>query len=289
MDHRIDKYTNKLIYKNSQKKITTQITPNPQLNYFQHEGVTTRSQASFFNSKANLIKRCFKNFVHSKASPQLNLVDFSTKKIIEEEMIKLNRMIKNSNSAIMTNMEASNDIVYIQTCEEDLDYHPYYLCATENLLFDEEKIPQKSDAIYVLKGFIKEKNMICNELALYMAIALNSNSNIPLYLKNEIYVCTVHGHTICCIFKPESENNNNCIVIDPWIFYLNLKAHQDYRAQQVPHIKNRTRGFIGNLLQYRKFLKTHPNSYVPEDQDPEFTIMVEMSNIAKQITLAEII
>jgi hypothetical protein len=43
------------------------------------------------------------------------------------------------------------------------------------------------------------------------------------------------------------------------------------------------------LLQYRKFLKTHPNSYVPEDQDPEFTIMVEMSNIAKQITLAEII
>lgn len=287
MDHRIDKYKTKLIHKthkNPQKKVT----PNPQLNYFQHQGVTTRAQARFFNSKVNLIKKCFKNFAQSKSTPQLNLVDLSTKKIIEEEMIKLNRMIKNSNSAIQTNMEASNDIDYIQDCEEDLDYHPQYLCARENLLFDEDQEPQKSDAIYVLKGFLKEKNMICNELALYMAIALNNNPKIPPYLKNEIYVCTVHGHTICCIFKPDTENDNTCIIIDPWIFYLDLKAHQDYRPQEVMHIKKRKRGFIGNLLQYKHFLKAHPNSYVPEDADLDFTIMVKMSNLAKQITIAEI-
>lgn len=98
---------------------------NP-LNYFQHQGVTTRSQAHFFHSKANLIKHCFKVFARSRSNPQLNLVDFPTKKIIEAEMIKLNRIIKNSNSAIMTNMEASNDIVYIQTCEDDLEAHPEY-------------------------------------------------------------------------------------------------------------------------------------------------------------------
>jgi hypothetical protein len=258
---------------------------NNQYNYFKHQGVTTRAQSNFFNNKANLIKRCFKNFANSQSMPQLNIVDFSTKKIIEKEMRQLHEMITSSNSAIIVNMKASDNNDYMW----QFDYTPYSLCCLEHKIFDQEKTPQKSDVIYLLKEFIKKKNMICDEFALYMAIALNSNPNIPSFLKDQIFVCKVHGHTMCCIFKPVPENDNKCIVIDPWIFYLDLKAHPDYRPQQVLPIQNRTRGFIGNLLDYKIFLTNHPNKYIPENLEMEFKINVGISKIAKKINLTEII
>ena len=157
-----------------------------------------------------------------------------------------------------------------------------------------QRTPLSKDlTLFHLHNGYHTKKYVCSLFATYMAIKLREN--FP-YLKDQIHVCDILGHTMCCI---GDLNNPDSIIIDPWIRYLNLQGHVKYsdeknrtiyyRNTEVRHnAEYRTRGYFGTVKDYKQFLKDHPNDYVPKNKSLEMTINNTFNDVSRQITSAEI-
>lgn len=113
-----------------------------------------------------------------------------------------------------------------------------------------------------------------------------TNSNLAKSIRDQVHVCQVGGHVMCCIGDPAHKDS---LVIDPWLKYLNLPSKSGYRSAEVSWLNQiRSRGFMGRVDQYQQFLADHPNCYVPSGVDLTLKINPHFSELTKPLTPADI-
>lgn len=137
------------------------------------------------------------------------------------------------------------------------------------------------EMMIILKAGIKQKNMVCDQLAVYLALLLKNDASLPSWLKDEVYVCCLNGHVFVSIGAPSCDH---ALIADPWISYLLLPQKESYRRHHSTW-EDRERGFLGDVQSFRHFLFDHSNVYVNQEQAlmdpievvPEYTAIAAAS------------
>ena len=187
-------------------------------------------------------------------------VDLASRKIVVEHMKSVNALILNSATAYQVNGETDDyDPLSKLTddewdrFEELLDPYNAFVCGVDDLTSDDLK--------EFLRLSCKVQTLVCNGLAMTLAVKLRADTNLPQKVREDVRVCEVGGHVMCSIGDPQ---NDDSIIVDPWIRYLNLDSQKNWRPEMVRwDAQIRERGFMGSVAQYKKFLTDHPNMYVP--------------------------
>lgn len=251
-------------------------------------------------SAATKISSVFKGYMtRSELNPN-KVCDSKTKKIISEEMIFINQKIAHSVSAAAVNSMLFQS--YGEEEKENLGQDIYYsylaqkINATETKWNDEflklvdflNEEPSyynhlsKDQLILLIKEPYQKLSMVCDTFAMYLAIKLRENPEIPMHVKDQIKICRSQGHVFVCIGNPEDEINS--LVVDPWIHYLFLAPTPGYRPCFLDiKSEGRKNGFLGSVQEFKKFLAAHPNMYVPAGSDLTITYLENYTEKTKEI------
>ncbi|MDQ5921906.1 MAG: hypothetical protein QG673_1965, partial [Pseudomonadota bacterium] len=194
---------------------------------------------------------------------------------IIKHMELLNKQIKFSETADAIQKFSETELYYNSI------YNPIYNSIINNPITNATTENLKQ----ILAHGITTSNLLCNDLAMALAILIRADNQLTIEIKQNTHVCKVGGHVMCCIGKP---NDPNSIIIDPWIRYLNLYPTTGYRDITVLHNAPNRIGFIGTVAQYKSFLQAHPNKYVPRNSDLTITIHPQFSENTKSISPSDI-
>lgn len=112
-----------------------------------------------------------------------------------------------------------------------------------------------------------EKFGNCGEQAYLLFYLIREHPEIPQNFKNQTKVVQLQfpeDHTFVIIGKT---SDDNAIVIDPWIKFINLIPREGHR-KDISLAETRTRGFLGKRSQYVKFLNDHPDGeYIKKNRN----------------------
>lgn len=226
--------------------------------------------------------------------------DLKTKKIISEEMRFINQQIKHSVSATTLNNVLFNS--YSEEEKANLNKNVHYSYLEQKI--KEEKTKWSDEfmkLIYLLNShffeyedlspnqlllLIKEpyqnSYMVCDTFAMYLAIKLRDNPELPMHIKDQIRICKCQGHVFVCIGDQNDEINS--LVVDPWIHYLFLAPTPGYRPYFLSvKDEGRKNGFLGSIQEFKKFLAAHPNMFVPAGSDLTITYLEFYTEETKKI------
>lgn len=234
-------------------------------------------------NSAIIIQKAFRNF-HITRNNNKNhyLIDSKAKKTILSHMILLNKNIKWSNTANRVNKTPKHELKLNN--EEKLQFAkiiPKYNQAANGLQgLTEDELKTKLDISFKHGGYT------CNDLAIHLAIKLREDTTLPDLLRQEIRICKVQAHVMCCIGDPIDIYNS--IIVDPWIRYINLPVNPMYRPTESLHTSpDRERGFMGTVIQYKSFLEKHPNCYIPIPTRTGIEIHPIFNELSKKISSIE--
>lgn len=234
---------------------------------------------SLREKRAITIQNKFRSY-KAKVDGKRSLVNFSSRKILMGHMKNLNHLIATSHTASIVNNEEFSYQFPLRPIEK-LRFNqlvPYY----KRLIRHEVAEPDSKLFAEFLKLGVKSKNLVCNSLAMVLAIKIRGDESLPKELRDQVYVCEVGGHVMCCIGDP---NKDDSIILDPWVRYLNLSRHNGWRPTAVRwDSSERERGFMGPISQYKKFLTDHPNEYVPKDTPKNIVLCTDFTKLTRQIT-----
>jgi hypothetical protein len=229
------------------------------------------------NEAATSIQKAFRNY-KTKTNQNKLLVDFAARKILMSHMKALNKIVTHSYTAAQANGE--EDGPDKELGKDDQCIVNWYGFDYQYLVAGRETMSPRQLAQY-LSAVIKKEQMICSQLAIVLAIKIREDKNLPKELRDNVYICSVRGHVMCCIGDPK---NNDSLIIDPWVKYLNLAVHENWRSKLVRWDNQiRERGFMGSVAEYKKFLTDHPNKYVPEDVPKDICIRGCLTKVTKPI------
>ena len=263
-------FTNKTTLNNKDKIFLTPISSNSSdkelpLELFQDlkleqsaKEVTTETRAKkYFKSlqeltTGQLIKNKIK--LNLDFTPDFSVIKLKDQKIILRLMKELILKVDESHTAGKINATFNGEGLNLQEGEFTKQEQIFY----ENVVED-KNLQSKDNLMLMLKLTLSKKNLLCNDMALIMAILLRNNEQLSPDLKDGIVICNMGGHTVCCIGNHKAFDS---LIIDPWVSYLDLPAKKNYRDELTSwNNSKRESGFLGSRRDYKLFLNDHPNEY----------------------------
>lgn len=208
---------------------------------------------------AEKIQRAYKTFVNKIAS-RSQLVDRKSKAIIEQDMIAVNEIIDYSDSAIIVNAGAHTE--WSKAANKDQQYRL-------GIIRRNQRLP---DHFSQMIATVDDRAGNCGEAAKLLAIFLKQNSTLPPDLKSNIHVAFLQqpeDHAFVVIGEPQNEDE--CLVVDPWIKYLDLPAKEGFRPNSIS-AQDRKRGYIGSLKGYKMFLEQHADGHYVKKGEPHLLV-----------------
>lgn len=181
--------------------------------------------------------------------------DIGIRHSVMEKMKVIHSEITSSGTAAHTNGEDFQN----PFSSDFLDFY-------DQVIFNRQGTTTVENLILLLQEAYHSKSMLCNDLALYLAILLRNDSSLPENVKSEIFVCKIDNHVFVCVGNPKQEDI--CYVADPWIGFL----------------KDHNRGVLMTVQEYKAFLKANPNDYIRKDSLLKIEIIDTFTEFAKEIT-----
>ncbi len=192
------------------------------------------------NTAANKIQAHFKDYqmrhTNEFLSPEnKKLVDIKTKDIITNYMKKINNLIKFSPSAEVVNRVLSMKDI--------------------NSMIEKNQFAKQNNRVSYLNNCIENRIANCMQLSMFLYILIENDHNLQ-FLNKDLHLIKLKqpdDHVFLLIGNPD---DNNSLVIDPWIKYLNLDIRIGFRKYPV-NADKRSQGFIGTKTQYLNFINKH--------------------------------
>jgi hypothetical protein len=254
------------------------------------------------NSASTKISSVFKGYMTRSELNPSKVCDSKTKRIISEEMTSINKKITHSSSAYTANGILLNGILLNTYSYEEKSTLGQYVCyfyleqeikradtkwssnfreLMKKDAFEYEDLSQDQLTL-IIKETYQNSYMVCDTFAMYLAIKLRENPEIPIHVKDQIKICKCQGHVFVCIGDPKDERNS--LVVDPWIHYLFLVPTPGYRPYFLDvKSEGRKNGFLGSIQEFKKFLAAHPNIFVPAGSDLTITYLEVCTEKTKKI------
>lgn len=157
---------------------------------------------------------------------------------------------------------------HMKLLNQHITYVPTAEVVNQNLQLDEIKamisnkqFAQQENIEDKFKNCISQSIANCMQLAIFLYILIENDPNLK-FLNEHLHIIRLKkpdDHVFLLIGSPNDENS---LVVDPWVKYLNTKdAHK------------RIVGFLGTKKQYLNFLKNNANGrYIRSNTLHEFTV-----------------
>lgn len=203
---------------------------------------------------ARKIQKTFREF-QAKEAAKSPLVDSKAKAVIEREMKVVNSIIEHSGVAHLVNLRG---VQPPQDQSRELQRKIQDMNQRQSRINWRRKDPS---IVSKMAGFIDDRLGNCAESAQLLGMFLKQSGELGDSLKSKVRVAalqTPEDHSFVIVGDPASEDE--CLVVDPWIMYLDLPATPGFRPEAVP-ADARDRGFMGSLKQYLVFLEAHADGH----------------------------
>ena len=223
--------------------------------------IETANQMEAKQSSEKAAAKKIQRAYRSHLSQELK-IDRKSRKIIDKEMQRVCQVIENSYTAAIVNL-ASN---------QELDNLGSTIRFIREMGFCSKTELYKSAVLFGVGN--------CGECAELLYYLLQANSELSADLKKKIKVATVDDHVFVIIGDSDSEES---VVVDPWLKYVDLKKQDGFRPKPVL-AKERSRGFLGTVAQYRVFLNNHEDgTYIKKGSKHQIYIPYDPSTYSRTV------
>lgn len=227
------------------------------------------------NEAATKIQRSFRK--HVFRTSKVEGIDFKTRKVIIELMVKLTNIINFSTTAIISNSQ----IIY-KTLEKPL--------TKEQALFLEQFdyiSKHTPNGMHKLASLLKRGFANCEQMAKALFIMLLSDPRIPKSLKESLTISKLNEPNDHAFLQIGN------LIIDPWISLVLLpkspgvREYDSYPACKKLFIDEtliselypqRVRGFIGNTADFLMLMKHNVNGMYVHEGELSVEAMQDLSN-----------